>query len=165
MPLEAFYRTLAQASFTLFGLWIVVLQLRRGEWRATTGGAAGAQMLTMHFALPGVMSLLALADPDGTTLWRISFAVLALLGGLGVALLAGRGGQMPVGHWASLGVYGAIAVVALLVGNGGVAPTASALQVEAVLLSVLILLSLNSVFWLMMDAGEGEPHPDRAQDA
>jgi hypothetical protein len=31
----------------------------------------------LHFSLPGLMCLLSLIDPASTTLWRISFAMVA----------------------------------------------------------------------------------------
>lgn len=166
MPLQDFYQTLAQASFTLFGLWIVVVQLRREDWRAARWGGVGAQLLTMHFALPGVMSLLAIADPGGTVLWRISFAALAVLGGAGVLLL-GQAGSAPPGRsgagWAALAVYLAIAAVALFVGPHGAWRTVSALTVEAVLLSLLLLVSLNSAFWMLFGAGQDASATDGGQ--
>lgn len=155
MPFQDFYQTLAQISFTLFGLWIVVVQLHREQWRETRQAAAGARLLTMHYALPGVMSLLAMADPGGAVLWRISFAALALAGGLGFVLVAGRAGGADPEGWAAMTVYVAIAVVALFVGEGAAVLSVDALQVEAVLLSLLVLLSLNSTFRLLFGAEPG----------
>lgn len=106
----------------------------------------------MHYALPGVMSLLALADPGGAVLWRISFAALALLGGVGLVLVAGRAGGATPAHWGALVVYAAVATVALFVGEGAAVLQVDALQLEAVLLSILVLLSLDSTFPLLFGA-------------
>jgi len=43
----------------------------------------------MYFSLPGLMSMLALVNPDSSALWRASFAIAAI-GGV-VVLLALRG--------------------------------------------------------------------------
>ncbi len=45
--------------------------------------------VALHFALPGVMSLLALVDPQDSAFWRVSFAIVALGGAFrgGLAVL------------------------------------------------------------------------------
>lgn len=104
-------------SFTVFGLWLVVVQVRRREWSGRLQHRWGAQAVAMHFALPGVMSLLNLANPDSGVLWRTSFAALAVLGCGGVVLLdrptAGSGALSRLVHWGGVALYGALAFVAL----------------------------------------------------
>lgn len=147
--IQDFYATLAQVSFTVLGLWFVVIQLRREEWRASPRRRLGARAVAIDFALPGVMSLLTLANPDSAALWRVSFVVFAGLGAAGLAVLIARGGagREPApgqwGQWVAVAIYGAVAVVALLavpIAAGlGLAP----LHIEAVLLSLLLLVGLN----------------------
>ena len=150
-----FYRTLAQVSFTILGLWLVVVELRWKSWNTSARYRLGARAVTAHFALPGVMSLLSLADPSNTLLWRMGFAVLALMGAAGVLLFdtGARDSTLTrVGHWTALALYLAIALVAvgadILASGFGL----NALQAEAVMLSLLIFLSLNIAFSLLFDA-------------
>lgn len=115
----------------------------------------------MHFALPGVMSLLTLANPDSAVLWRVSFAAFAVLGAVGMALL-GRptdddGGLRRPLHWGALALYGAVAVVAVFADRAAAVVGVSALQVEAVLLSLLLFVGLNLAFVLLFTRMPSEP--------
>ena len=158
-----FYGTLAQVSFTVFGLWLVVVQVRRGEWIDDRHRRWGAQVVALHFALPGVMSLLNLANPDSALLWRISFAAFAALGCVGMVLL-GRpthGGLPGLVHLGAVGIYGAVAVVAVFADVVAAVLGVSALQVEAVLLSLLVFLGLNLAFSLLFARGATAGRSDR----
>ena len=75
--LTDFYVAFATVCVTLLGLWIIVVQTRHGEWRHSAVHRRRAYGVALHFSLPGLMSLLSLVDPASTTLWRISFAVVA----------------------------------------------------------------------------------------
>lgn len=149
-------------SFTVFGLWLVVVQIRRREWAERGHRRWGAQVVGMHFALPGVMSLLNLANPDSVLLWRVSFAAFALLGAIGMILLdraAERTGAFQgLAHWGAILLYAAVAFVALFAGDVAAAVGVSALQVEAVLLSILLFLGLNVAF-AMLFAGVRSDQP------
>src|SRR5215216_5353192 len=97
--LTDFYVAFATVCFTLLGLWIIVVQTRHAEWRHSAIHRRRAYGVALHFSLPGLMSLLSLIDPASTTLWRISFAVVAAGGVLALVLVrgpdangAGRGG-------------------------------------------------------------------------
>jgi uncharacterized membrane protein YhdT len=168
--LQEFYAALAQVSFTVLGLWLVVIQLRRDGWRSSRSRRVGARAVAIDFALPGVMSLLALADPDGAVLWRVAFTVFGALGALGLALLIGdpgtsvRGGRLARwSQWLVLILYVAVALVAMLAapiaGGLQVAP----LQVEAVLLSVLLLVGLAVAVGQLLEADEDEAAQDAQQ--
>lgn len=116
----------------------------------------------MHFALPGVMSLLNLANPDSVLLWRVSFAAFAVLGAVGMILLdrpASRAGALQgLAHWGAIALYSAVAFVALFAGTVAEVVGVSALQVEAVLLSILLFLGLNVAFALLfVGARSDEP--------
>jgi hypothetical protein len=51
------------------------------------GPSTASLRVALHFSLPGLMSLLSLVDPASTTLWRVSFAIVAA-GVVAVALAA-----------------------------------------------------------------------------
>ena len=101
----------------------------------------------MHFSLPGLMSLLSLVDPASTTLWRVSFAVVAAGGVLALVLVRG---PAPTGLGAA--AYGAAVVLYLLIALVAVVPgmvaeigvLARPLRVEAVLLTMLVFLGGTS---------------------
>lgn len=160
-PLRDFYSALSQVSFTILGLWLVVVQLRRKEWAAEPRRRLGARAVTLHFALPGVMSLLSLASVSSTVVWRVAFAAMGLLGGVGVwftTLAAERDAaarSSVVEGWVGVVVYGMVATVAVAAPLAARLFDASALQVEAVLASVLVFLGLNVAFRLLF----AQPRP------
>src|SRR5690348_9389153 len=78
--LRDFYLALAPVSFTLLGLWLIVVQTRHAEWRHSPRSRRRAYAVWLQFALPGLMSLLSLIDTTSEALWRVSFAVVALVG-------------------------------------------------------------------------------------
>ena len=108
--LTDFYVAFATVCFTLLGLWIIVVQTRHAEWRHSAIHRRRAYGVALHFSLPGLMSLLSLVDPASTTLWRISFAVVAAGGVLALVLVRG---PAPTGLGAA--AYGAAVVLYLLI--------------------------------------------------
>jgi hypothetical protein len=150
--LKDFYVTFSAVCFTLLGLWLIIVQTRHAEWRVSPVHRRRAYGVALHFSLPGLMSLLALINPDSSTLWRASFAVVAL-GGV-VVLAAIRG---PAPSWFGMAAYVAAIVLYALIGLLAVAPRIvrdvgldlQPLRVEAVLLTLLVFLGVN-VAWLLL---------------
>ena len=87
--LKDFYISFSAVCFTLLGLWLIVVQTRHAEWRGSAPHRRRAYGVALHFSLPGLMSLLALVNPDSSALWRTSFAIVAIGGA--VVLIAVRG--------------------------------------------------------------------------
>jgi len=87
--LTGFYVAFSPACLTLLGLWLVVVQVRMREWQGSAIHRRRSYGVALIFALPGVMSLLALIDPQDPDYWRVSFAIIALGGA--VTLVAVRG--------------------------------------------------------------------------
>jgi hypothetical protein len=161
MDVGVFYGIMAGLSFTLLGLWWVACQARR-EWLDERTGRGMAYVVSLHFVLPGAMSLLSLIAPDVPAMWRITFATAGALGLLGTAFTiatmrrhAGSDvGVLRVLQWVATPLYAGVTVVAVmpqLVGGIGLAP----IQVEAVLLVVLVLLGTQTA-WLVTFAREDE---------
>lgn len=154
-------------SFTVFGLWLVVVQVRHRERAAWRQRRWGAQAVAMHFALPGAMSLLNLANPASGLLWRISFAAFAVLGGVGMVLLdrptPGAGALPRLVHRSGVVLYGAVALVAVAADAVASAFAMDPLQVEAVLLSLLLFVGVNMAFALLFAPAAADPsdQPDR----
>src|SRR3984957_21178815 len=90
--LDAFYGAFSPACLALLGLWLVVVQLRLPQWQASEAAPAyqrASYGIALHFALPALMSLLALVDSGDPAYWRTSFEIIALGGA--VVLIALRG--------------------------------------------------------------------------
>jgi hypothetical protein len=111
--------------------------------------------VALHFSLPGLMSLLALVNPDSSALWRASFAVVAIGGA--VVLIAVRGPAV-----GKLGLIAYIFVIALyvLIGILAIAPRivgglgATPVRVEAVLLIILVFTGVNVAWLLLFEAAQ-----------
>ena len=167
--LKDFYLSFSAVCFTLLGLWLIVVQTRHAEWRRSALARRRAYGVALHFSLPGLMSLLALVNPDSSALWRTSFAIVAIGGA--VVLIALRG--------AAVGKFGMIAyifaiVLYALIGLlaiaprivGGVGLDATPVRVEAVLLTILMFAGVN-VAWLLLfeEAPTDHASPQQASAA
>lgn len=152
-----FYATLAQVSFTVLGLWLVAVQARVSTLAADPTRRWGAQVVAIHLAMPGFMSLLNLSAPDSSAMWRVSFVGFAVVGMVGTILLGRSSRPVSVvaglAHAAAIAAYAVVAVVAAFApgvrSTFGVEP----LVVEAVMLSLLLLVAMQRAF-SMIFAGE-----------
>jgi hypothetical protein len=125
--------------------------------------------VALHFSLPGLMSLLALVNPDSSALWRTSFAIVAIGGA--VVLIALRGAA--VGKF-GLTAYILAIVLYALIGLLAIAPRivgglgldATPVRVEAVLLTILVFAGVN-VAWLLLfeEAPTDHASPQQASAA
>lgn len=160
--LTSFYDAFAPLCFTLLGLWLIVVQTRHAEWRHRSAHRARAYALSLNFALPGTMALLALIDPGNHTIWRASFATVAF-GALGVLVWMGIRAPGEVGGRRLLlltsGLVGllylVIAIVAVapkVVGDLGI--HLPPLEIEELFLSVLVLVAVNVAWFLMFEDSE-----------
>jgi hypothetical protein len=158
--LTDFYISFSAVCFTLLGLWLVVVQTRHAEWRGSALHRRRAYGVALHFSLPGLMSLLALVNPDSRALWRASFAIVAIGGA--VVLIAVRGPAV-----GKLGLTAYIFVIALyaLIGILAIAPRivgelglgATPVRVEAVLLTILVFTGVNVAWLLLFEAAPSSP--------
>lgn len=158
MTQDVFYQTVSTASFTLLGLWLVVVQ-GRGEWRFDPRRRRMAYVVSLHFLLPGAMSILALAAPDQAIVWRVSFAAAGAIGIVGVALISRtlhEDHDSPrVVRWLQLVVLPVYVVITGLAIAPGVPAaiglTLTALQVEALVLSVLLFFGVQTAWFLLVE--------------
>lgn len=167
--LKDFYVSFSAVCFTLLGLWLIVVQTRHAEWRGSPARRRRVYAVALHFSLPGLMSLLALVDPDSSALWRVSFAIAAFGGA--VALIALRGaapGKLGLAAYISaIALYvliGTLAITPHIVGGLGL--QAAPVRVEAALLTILIFAGVN-VAWLLLfeDAPSDYASQSRADQA
>jgi peptidoglycan/LPS O-acetylase OafA/YrhL len=165
LMLSGFYTAFSPACLALLGLWLVVVQVRLREWQGSAIHRRRSYGVALNFALPGVMSLLALIDPQDPAYWRVSFAIVALGGA--VALVAVRGfpvrrertssrtAAVPVPDQLGLAAYLAAIVLYVLIGALAFAGGAAVLRIEAVLLTVVLFLGFN-VAWLLLFDDPGQ---------
>ncbi len=157
-----FYLAFAPLSFTILGLWFIVVQTRHAEWSVSREHKSRATIVALQFALPGLMSLLSVVNPNSKSLWRISFTLTSLVGAAALlALTIGHGRRAPLfeaGHALAVLLFGAVAVVALkpsLVSDVGL--KAAPLQVEATLLSLLMFFGVAVAWLLLFDGTPTQP--------
>jgi hypothetical protein len=166
--LSGFYGAFSPACFALLGLWMVVVQIRLREWQGSAAHRRRSYGVALHFALPGMMSLLALVDPADPVFWRVSFAVIALTGAAVLALVSGRparsmadrSGALPAAPAADqLGLAAYLAAIALylLIGALAVVGGLDVLRTEAVLLTLLVFLGFNVAWLLLFDSRQSSP--------
>jgi hypothetical protein len=163
MPQDVFYQSVSTASFTLLGLWLVVVQAR-DEWRFAVARRRMAYIVSLHFLLPGAMSVLALAAPEQAIVWRASFAIAGALGVVGVALISQTLRQDADAprivrwlQWVVLPIY--VVITALAIAPGiveaiglGLTP----LQTEAIVLSLLLFFGVQSAWFLLVEPTRAE---------
>ncbi len=163
--LDAFYGAFSPACFALLGLWLVIVQIRLREWQGSPLYRRRSYGVALHFALPGIMSLLALVNPQDSVFWRVSFAVVALGGAIVLAAVRGYplrpapAGQPDTAGAAAadrpdqLGVAAYLAAIILyvLIGALAFAGGLASLRIEAILLTLLLFLGFNAAWLLLFD--------------
>jgi hypothetical protein len=167
--LAEFYTPLSVACFTLLGLWLVVVQTRKAEWRESPLRQRQAFVVATHFSLPGLMGLLVLINPGSGGLWRVSLGVAA--GGGIVALIALRApvaGKLGLAAYtAVIAAYVVIVILAIhphIVGQLSfpIAPE----RIAAVLLTGVVFTGVNVAWLLLFENAEPGANPGGApQDA
>ena len=184
--LNAFYGAFSPACFALLGLWLVVVQIRLPEWQRSPAHRRMSYGVALHFALPGIMSVLALVDPLDPLFWRVSFAIVALGGAVVLVAVRGIPGRRAPGprrpaqagpgrdgetrdggagtaggsagaEQLGLAMYLISVALYLLVGLLAFAGGLAVLRIEAVLLTALLFLGFQ-VAWLMMFE-DRQPYP------
>jgi hypothetical protein len=152
LVLTDFYISFSAVCFTLLGLWLIVVQTRHAEWRGSSLHRRRAYGVALHFSLPGLMSLLALVNPNSSALWRVSFAIVAIGG---VAVLIALHGPAPgklglTAYILAIALYAVIGILAIaphIVSGIGLA--VAPVRAEAVLLTILVFAGVN-VAWLLL---------------
>jgi hypothetical protein len=175
--LDAFYAAFSPACLALLGLWLVVVQMRLPQWQASEAAPAyqrASYGIALHFALPGLMSLLALVDSGDPVYWRTSFEIIALGGavvlislrglfglfgrrGPGSGRAAGRGASRAadsrLGGGLGLAAYVVAIAAYLVVGVLAFIGGPAVLRAEAILLTGLVFVGFNAAWLLLFDSG------------
>jgi hypothetical protein len=143
--LDAFYGAFSPACLALLGLWLVAVQMRANEVRASKELSRRTYVVALFFALPGVMGVIALIDTANPAFWRVSFVIISLVGAAALFPVRGLPGGVrarDIADIAAVLLYLAIAILAVI---GG----ADMQRTVAVLLTALIFLGFN-VGWLFL---------------
>ena len=162
---ETFYATAAQISFTLLGLWWVIVQFRHPDWIGSSYYRRMAYDVSLYFFLPGIMGLVSLLAADARFLWRATFVVAGLIGLVETILMIATpaGGitrltPIRIGRWVGLVLYALIAVVAFdtslpsAVGIG-----LQPLEVEGLMNALLIFVGVNFAWVLFTEPSAQTP--------
>jgi hypothetical protein len=167
MDLSAFYGAFSPACFALLGLWLVAVQVRLGEWERDKERRRRSYGVALHFALPGMMSVLALIDLQAPIFWRLSFGIASISGVVVMTLVLGfpvapgrdhpglRG--LPAADRLGLAAYAVAIVLYVLIGVLAVRGGLSAERLAAVLQTLLVFLGFN-VAWLLLLDDRKAPH-------
>ncbi len=170
--MTSFYDAFAPLCFTLLGLWLIVVQTRHEEWRRSPAHRTRAYALSLNFALPGTMALMALIDPGNHTIWRVAFATVAVCALAALTRLSmgdrGRAGSQLLSRLTT-GLVGLLYLLVVVVALGPTIPRdigiqLTALSVEEILLAVLVLVAVNVAWFLMFEEAELPP-ASRPHDA
>ena len=161
---QDFYATVAQVSFTLLGLWWVLLQIRHDAWFADVAYRRGVYDISLYFLLPGMMALGSLLAVQEPTIWHAVFAIVGTIGVVESALLiagmrglTGRGALATAVDWASVLVYALVVLVALWPDapqdlGFGLRP----LEAEGILVALLLFLGVTLAAALFVTTGPRE---------
>ncbi len=157
--IDRFYQAVSTVSFTLLGLWWVVVQLKYKGEEGDPRRQRHAYAVALFFLLPGVMGMLSSINSDLSALWRLAFGVTAALGLLEIALYRFSGDVYTRGAVA-LRIFGFVLYV--LIAAFAIRPElASDLglgmeprEVEAIFLGLLIVVGVNLAWFGVTESGE-----------
>ena len=151
--LDGFYGSMSQISFTLLGLWWIVVQFKYTDFMRDRRRRIQAYDTSLYFVLPGIMSLISLLSSAGV-LWRITFVTAALLGAVeAIFLLVTTRRQQGSRVWRSThyigcALYVLVALFAVLPLADRVAglKNVKPLQIEGVFLALIVFLGVQSTW-------------------
>lgn len=142
--MDAFYVVFSPICFVLLGLWLVVVQLRVPDWQRDPELSRRLYGVALLFALPAVLGMLSLIYSLNSMTWQVLFVIIALVGvGAQLVLRGGLGTRLLMDRLnlvATL-LYVLIAVLAIV-------DTGDTLRLDALLLTILVVLAVN-IGWLL----------------
>ncbi len=163
MDQTAFYGVVSAINFTLLGLWWLAVKDRVDFVSASFRRMA--YFVSLQFAIPATVALLAQVAPEIPEVWRSAFALAGVAGVVGVLLLTKEMSAQTDARalptvFAVLGVplYVLVIVVALwpgVVDHAGI--ELSPIEVEGFLLSILVFLGVQEAWFVHMTPSKAEP--------
>lgn len=159
MNQSAFYGVVAAANLTLLGLWWVAVKDRTNlVGHKDAASRRAAYLVSLQFAIPATVALLAQVNPDERAIWRIAFGSAGVVGAIGVALLAQQIWTGTIARFSPI-VFGLVGVpIYLLVVIVAFAPSVVAdagltlqpIEVEGMLFSALLFLGVQEAWVVSM---------------
>jgi cytochrome bd-type quinol oxidase subunit 2 len=159
MNQSAFYGVVAATNLTLLGLWWVAVKDRTnliGHKDAASRRAA--YLVSLQFAIPATVALLAQVNPGEPAIWRFAFGSAGVIGAIGIALLARQIWSDTVARvapilFALFGIpaYVLVVIVAFfptMVADAGL--TLKPIEAEGMLFSALLFLGVQEAWVVSM---------------
>jgi hypothetical protein len=157
MDTTAFYTASSALCFTLLGFWWVAVQFRHAELTADRASRRFVFLVSLHFIVPGFVSLASLLATG--PMWRVAFG-LAGLTGMAAAAAGMRAARSKPGllagfnqlGWLGIPTYALITVIALVPDAVRTSLGLEPLQVEGFLLLVILLIGIL-LAWSLFTGG------------
>jgi hypothetical protein len=159
MNQAAFYGVVSAVNLTLLGLWWVAVKDRTNlVGHKDAASRRAAYLVSLQFAIPATVALLAQVNPDEKAIWRIAFGTAGVVGAIGMALLAQQIWTATTARYSPI-LFGLVGIpVYLLVVIVAFAPTVVAdagvtlqpIEIEGMLFSALIFLGVQEAWVVSM---------------
>jgi hypothetical protein len=147
MDTTAFYAASSALCFTLLGFWWVVVQFRHAELTRHAASRRFAFLVSLHFIVPGLVSLASLIATG--PMWRVAFGLAGLTGMAaaiaGMRAAASKPGLLAGVHqagWLGIPIYGLVTLIAVAPDIARTTLGLEPLQVEGLLLVVILLIGI-----------------------
>jgi cytochrome bd-type quinol oxidase subunit 2 len=159
MNQSAFYGVVSAANLTLLGLWWVAVKDRTNlVGHKDAASRRAAYLVSLQFAIPATVALLAQVNPDEVAIWHVAFGSAGVVGVIGIALLAQQIWTATVARFSpivfaliGIPVYLLVIVVAFfptVVADAGL--TLKPIEVEGMLFSALLFLGVQEAWVVSM---------------
>ncbi len=162
MDISTFYALFSATCFALLGFWWNLLQVN-SHWLRDPATRTAVGGVYLSFLLPALMGLFAqVGSPGTTTVWRISFvgvAVVGLVATLRALPASRRSGVDDRPHRIAAVVLYALVAVVGLVPEVGEPFDLTGIQVEAILLILLVVLA-HGLVWRFMTSEPPAGRPE-----
>jgi hypothetical protein len=160
MDTSTFYATSSALCFTLLGFWWVVVEYRHAELTREPGTRRFTFLVSLHFIVPGLVSLASLLATG--PLWRVAFGLAGLTGMAAVIVgmrdVAARPGPLRIlgrAAWLGVPLYGLLTLIAAVPDIVRTSLQLEPLQVEGFILLLVLLLGIL-LAWILFTG----PLPD-----
>jgi cytochrome bd-type quinol oxidase subunit 2 len=162
MDFSGFFGVVSTVDFALLGLWWVAVQARPDLRSRKSKASRASYLVSLQFVVPGTAALLAQVDPQLTAIWRVSFAIAGLCGAVSILLLApslrakGAGLALKFLRLGAVPLYAIIAVLSVLPHFPPSGAQISALQLEALIFCLMVLLGAQ-IAWVVAMSDAPDP--------
>lgn len=158
MDQSAFYGVMSAINFTLLGLWWVAVKDRIDLGDGSTSFQRMAYFVSLQFAIPATVALLAQVAPTTPQVWRTSFALAGIVGVVGVLMLTYELSRhsdpmvlAKVFAVLSVPIYALVVIVALspkVVADAGF--SLAPIEAEGLMLAILAFLGVQEAWFIHM---------------